>query len=201
MFANTNKGRSKTLTAAATFGFIVAGATYAVASGDAHHSVEGGVLLKDFLWRLLNFSLTVAILVYFVSKPLKNAMASRREGIEQAIKASEDAAEAAQAKYAEYDNKLIQAESEIETIKGSIKEEAELEKERIVAEAKQMAEKIKLDAQKASDNEIAKARLTLQQEAVTMAVSIAEDVLKKAVTKEDQARLVEEYKLKVGELH
>jgi F-type H+-transporting ATPase subunit b len=200
MFADKTKGRNKALTAAATFGLIVAGAGYAMASGEAHHA-DSGVLLKDFLYRVFNFGLMVAILVYFVSKPLKNGLAARREGIAQAIKASEDAEQAAKEKYQEYDAKLTQSESEIDAIKLSIKEEAELEKQRIIAEAKQAAEKIKLDAQKAADNEIAKARLTLQQDAATMAVQIAEDVLKKAVTKEDQARLVDEYKLKVGELH
>ncbi len=200
MFADKIVGRKKALTAAASFGFLAAGASVAIASGDAHH-VDSGVLLKDFMWRVFNFGITAGILVYFVSKPLKNALAGRREGIEAALTASSDAAAAAETKYAEYDAKLTAAESEIETIKGSIKEEAEAEKLRIVAEAREMAEKIKQEAKKTSENEIAKARLELRQEAVTLAVQIAEDVLKKAVTKEDQSRLVEEYKLKVGELH
>lgn len=200
MFIDKIVVSKKSLTVAASFGFLAAGASVAIASGDAHH-VDSGILLKDFLWRVFNFGLTVGILVYFVSKPLKKALAGRREGIDQALKAASEAAEAAEAKYAEYDAKLTQAESEIESIRSSIKEEAESEKKRILAEAYEMAEKIKLEAQNTSDNEVAKARLTLQREAVTMAVNIAEDVLKKAVNKEDQSRLVEEYKLKVGELH
>jgi len=200
MFADKSMGLKKALTAAASFGFLAAGASVAIASGDAHHA-DSSVLLYDFLWRVFNFSIMVGVLVYFVTKPLKNALAARREGIEAALKASSDAAVAAEAKYSEYDTKLTTAESEIEGIKASIKEEAEAEKVRIITEAREMAEKIKQEAQKTSDNEIAKARLELQQEAVSMAVKIAEDVLKKAVNKEDQSRLVEEYKLKVGELH
>lgn len=200
MFADKIVGRKKALTAAASFGFLAAGASVAIASGDAHH-VDSGILLKDFLWRVFNFSITAGILIYFVSKPLKNALAGRREGIESALKASSEAASTAETKFAEYDAKLTAAESEIETIKASIKEEAEAEKLRIIAEAREMADKIKLEAKNTADNEIAKARRELQQEAVTMAVKIAEDVLKKAMTKEDQSRLIEEYKLKVGELH
>jgi len=200
MFADKIKANKKALTVGLTCGFIIAGATIAMASGEGHH-VESGALLKDFLWRVLNFSLTVAILVYFVAKPLKNALAGRREGIAQALKVSEDAANAAEEKYRTYDVKLTQAETEIEDIKAAIKADAEKEKKRIITEATIMAENIKSEAQKASANEIAKARRTLQQDAITMAVAIAEDVLKKAVTKEDQSRLVEEYKLKVGELH
>jgi len=194
----------RTLTAATGVALVVATAGIAFASGEGHeaaHHVDSGVLLKDFLYRVLNFGITVGILVYFVAKPLKNALAGRREGIEQALQASKDAAEAAEGKYAEYDSKLTQAEAEIAGIQQAIKEEAESEKQRIISEAQVMAEKIKAEAQKSADNEVAKARLTLQQEAVTMAVGIAEDILKKAVTKEDQARLVEEYKTKVGELH
>lgn len=200
MFADKIMGRKKALTAAASFGFLAAGASVAIASGDAHH-VDSGILLKDFMWRVFNFGITAGILIYFVSKPLKNALAGRREGIEAALKTSSEVAVAAEAKYAEYDAKLTAAESEIETIKASIKEEAEAEKLRIIAEAHEMAEKIKVEAKNTSDNEIAKARRELQQEAVTMAVKIAEDVLKKAMNKEDQSRLVDEYKLKVGELH
>jgi len=200
MFADKILGNKKALTAAATLVLLGAGASLAFASGEAHH-VEDGVLLKDFLYRVLNFGLMVGLLVYFVSKPLKNALKARRDGIEQDLKLSEDAATAAETKYAEYDVKLTQAETEIDAIKVAIKEEAEKEKKRIIAEAHEMAEKIKVDAEKTAANEIAKARLTLQQDAAAMAVKIAEDVLKKAVNKEDQSRLVEEYKLKVGELH
>lgn len=200
MFADKIVGNKKALIAVASFGLLAAGTSVAIASGDAHH-VDSGILLKDFLWRAFNFSVTVGILVYFVSKPLKKALAGRREAIDQSLKTASKAASDAETKYAEYDAKLTQAESEIEAIRTSIKEEAESEKLRIIAEAHQVAEKIKLEAQKTSDNEVAKARLTLQREAVVMAVSIAEDVLKKSVNKEDQSRLVEEYKLKVGELH
>lgn len=200
MFTDKLLKSKRTLTAAASFGLLVAGAGMAFAAGDAHHA-DSGVLLKDFLYRVFNFSITVGVLVYFVAKPLKNALAGRREGIEQSMKVAAETAEAAEAKYAEYDSKLSKAEAEIAGIQASIKEEAESEKVRIIAEAREMAEKIKKEAQKSADNEVAKARLTLQQEAVSMAVEIAEDILKKAVDKEDQARLVEEYKLKVGELH
>jgi F-type H+-transporting ATPase subunit b len=172
----------------------------ALAAGDAHQ-VESGVLLKDFLYRLLNFGLLVAGLVYFVAKPLKNALASRREGIEQELKDALEAAESAEQRFAEYDAKLTRAEEEIGHIKTDIKKEAEFEKQRILENAEQMAAKIKEDSSKTADNEIAKARLVLQQEAAELAVELASDLLKKNFNREDQARLVEEYKLKVGELH
>ncbi|OQY18085.1 MAG: ATPase [Desulfobacteraceae bacterium 4572_35.1] len=200
MSFNQFSKRKTLLTAATTIGCVAATVAVAYANAEGHH-VDSGVLLKDFLYRLFNFAGTVAILVYFIAKPMKKALAARREGIEAQLKASEAAEQQAQQKYAEYDSKLSLAEGEIAEIKEAIKQEALSEKERIIAEAQEMAQRIRSEAKSTADSEVAKARLTLQQEAATMAVEIAEDILKKAVTKEDQARLVKEYKQKVGELH
>ena len=48
---------------------------------------------------------------------------------------------------------------------------------------------------------VAKARIELREEAARLAVELAEDMLKKQVSADDQKRLVDEYMRKVGELH
>ncbi|MDY0211918.1 MAG: ATP synthase F0 subunit B [Desulfuromonadaceae bacterium] len=178
---------------------LSAGVAFAAADGAQH--VDSGVLLKDFLYRLFNFAILVGGLAYFVAKPLKSALVGRREGIEEELKNAREAAESAEQRFAEYDVKLTRAEEEIEQIKIDIREEAELEKQRIIAEAEKMAAKIKEDSGKTAENEIAKARLVLRQEAAELAVELARNMLKDSFNRDDQARLVEEYKLKVGELH
>ena len=171
------------------------------ASGGGGHEVESGVLLKDFLYRLLNFSIVVAILVYFLRKPLKSALSGRTEEIEKALAEAKKVKEEAEAKFAEYDRKLAAATDEIAEISAAIRREGELEKEKIIASAKEMAIKIEQDAGKAADLEVAKARTELQREAVELAVGVAEELLKKNFTKEDDARLIDEYMQKVGDLH
>lgn len=178
---------------------LSAGVAFAAADGAQH--TESGVLLKDFLYRLLNFAILVGGLAYFVAKPLKNALTNRRAGIEDELKKARAAAEDAEQRFAEYDAKLTRAEEEIEQIKIDIRKEAELEKQRIIAQAEEMAAKIKEDSGKTAEQEIAKARLALRQEAAELAVALARDMLKDSFNRDDQARLVEEYKLKVGELH
>ena len=172
----------------------------AYASGGEHH-VDSGVLLKDFLYRVLNFSIVVAILVYFLTKPLKKGLAGRRENIEKALQEAQKAKEEAEAKFAEYDRKLTQATEEIAEISDAIRREGELEKQKIIENAKSMAKQIETDAEKAAELEVAKARAALQQEAAHLAVGIAEDLLKKSFSKDDDARLIDEYMKKVGELH
>lgn len=169
------------------------------ASGGGH--ADSGVLLKDFLYRVLNFSLVVAILVYFLRKPIKKGLASRREEIEKALAAAKQAKEEAEAKFAEYDRKLAQATEDIAEISDAIRREGELEKQKIIENANQMAIKIKQEAEKAAEMEVAKARKELQREAAQLAVSLAEEQLKKNFTKDDDTRLIDEYMQKVGELH
>jgi F-type H+-transporting ATPase subunit b len=182
--------------------FLAGLATVALASsgGDGHH-VEGGDLLKDFLWRCLSFGVTLGLLVYFVRKPIRQGLAGRREGIEKTLREAEAAKAEAEAKFAEYDRKLSKAAVEIEEIQISLRREGELERERTLANAREMAEKIKKEAEKSAANEIAKARAELRQEAARIAIAMAEDLLKKNFTSDDQNRLVSEYLQKVGELH
>lgn len=188
--------KHKTLTAAMLM--LVLSCSVAVA---ADYPVDSGVLLKDFLYRLLNFSIVVAILVYFLKKPIRNALSGRRDDIEKALAEAKKAKEEAEAKFAEYDKKLAQATQEIANISASIRKEAEREKQKIIDNAREQAAKIEQDAEKAAALEVAKARLSLQREAVQLAVGVAEDLLKKNFTKDDDSRLIDEYMQKVGELH
>ncbi|MCF6178050.1 MAG: ATP synthase F0 subunit B [Geopsychrobacter sp.] len=177
---------------------LLTGLVYA--SGGEHH-VESGVLLKDFLYRVFNFAIVIGILVYFLTKPLKKGLAGRSNDIEKALAEAEQIKLDAEAKFAEYDKKLATANAEIAEISAAIKREGVLEKEKIIVSAKQMAIKIEQDAEKAAALEVAKARRELQSEAVRLAVELAEELLKKNFTGEDDTRLIDEYMQKVGELH
>ena len=177
---------------------LIGGISFASGGG---HEVASGVLLKDFLYRLFNFAIVIAILVYFLAKPIKRALAGRREEIEKTLAEAKRIKEEAEAKFAEYDLKLARATEEIAEISDSIRREGEREKINIIESAKQMAIKIEQDAENAAELEVAKARTELQHEAVQLAVGIAEELLKKNFTKDDDARLIDEYMQKVGELH
>ena len=189
-----------TVVAAATI-LLLAAASVALASGGGEETASSAVLLKDFLYRCFDFAVTFGLLAYFVTKPLRRGLAGRREGIEKALRDAETAKAEAEARFTEYDAKLAKAEAEIGDIYAAIKREGELERERILANAREMAEKIAQEAQKTASNEVVKARAELRREATGMAIEIAEELLRKNVTGEDQKRLVNEYMQKVGELH
>lgn len=176
-------------------------AAVALAAGGDGHQVDSGVLLKDFLYRTFNFVLMVGLLAYFVAKPLRRGLAGRREGIEKSLQQAETARVDAEAKFAEYDSKLTRAEAEIQGIYQEIRREGELEREKILANAREMVEKVKQEAERTAAREVARARAELRQEAAHLAVELAENLLKQNITAGDQSRLVDEYVRKVGELH
>jgi F-type H+-transporting ATPase subunit b len=175
---------------------------FAAEGGEGVHASHAALQMKDFGWRVLNFAMLAAMLIWGMKKAnVKGLLANRQAGIEKALKEAVQAREAAEKKYAEYSEKLAKATKEIDEIYASIKKEGELEKERIIAEAKVSALKIKEQAEQTAAREVLKARAELRGEAARLAVQLAEQNLKEKVGSDDQNRLVGEYLTKVVELH
>jgi len=131
---------------------------------------------------------------------LVHHMGLEHEGHE-AAKRNIAAWEAAEAKHLEYSEKLAKATEEIAGITDSIRREGELERDKIIAAAKELAVNVEQEAENKAAGVVAKARTELREEAASLAVELAEDMLKKQVSAEDQNRLVDEYMQKVGEIH
>jgi len=179
---------------------LLAGIAAASGGGGEHHA-DSGAVAKDFIYRCVNFALMAGLLAYLLTKPIRNGLAGRREGIEKALRDAQLARAEAEEKFAEYDAKLTKAAAEIEEMSLTIRRESEQERDRILANAREMAEKIKLEAEKAADNEVARARAELRSEASRLAIALAEELLRNNISGDDQQRLVNEYMSKVGELH
>ncbi len=200
MFKTTSRNKSLILAAGVLVLLLVPAIALASGGGGEHH-VDSGVLIKDFAYRCFNFALMVGLLVYFVRKPLRNGLRSRREEIEKTLADAEEAKLAAEAKYREYSEKLEKATEEIAEISAAIRREGELERNKILEHAKEMAGKIVEEADAKAANAVAKAKAELREEAAHLAVELAEEQIKKDFGADDQQRLVSEYMQKVGELH
>jgi F-type H+-transporting ATPase subunit b len=171
----------------------------ALASGGGH--ADSGAVLKDFLYRCFNFALMVGLLAYFVTKPVRKGLKGRSEEIAKTLAEAQAAKDAAEARHREYSEKLAKATEEIASITAAIRREGELERDKILVSAKELAAKIEQEADNRVAGVVAKARVELREEAVRLAVDLAEELLKKQVSGDDQKRLVDEYMQKVGELH
>jgi F-type H+-transporting ATPase subunit b len=181
-------------------GLAVAG--FASEGGEGAQHVDSAKQMKDFMWRVLDFSALLAIIVWALKKAnVKGSLAARQQAIDKALKEAAEAKAAAEMKFAEYSAKLAAANKEIDEIYAAIRTEGEAEKARIIAEAKLSAAKISEQAQQAADQEVLKARTELRKEAARLAVQLAEENITEKIRKDDQDRLVGEYLTKVVELH
>ncbi|TSK07263.1 MAG: ATP synthase F0 subunit B [Geobacter sp.] len=175
---------------------------FAQEAAEGGHHANTGAQMKDFMWRCIDFAALVAIAVWALKKAdVKGTLAARREGIEKTLKEAVEAKEAAEKKFAEYSTRLDEANKEIEVISANMKREGELEKERIIAEAKEAAARIKAQAEAAAEQEVLKAKDELRAEAARLAVELAEQKIKQNIAKGDQDKLVGDYISKVVTLH
>lgn len=175
---------------------------FAQEAAEGGHHADTGAQMKDFMWRCIDFAALVAIAVWALKKAdVKGTLAARREGIEKTLKEAVEAKEAAEKKFAEYSTRLDEANKEIEVISANMKREGELEKERIIAEAKEAAARIKAQAEAAAEQEVLKAKDELRAEAARLAVELAEQKIKQNIAKGDQDKLVGDYISKVVTLH
>lgn len=179
---------------------VFAAVALASGGGEGGHA-DSGALIKDFIYRVIDFALVFGVVIYFVRKPFKNGLANRSKTIEAALAEAKRVKDEAEAKFAEYDRKLAKADQEVDALAKTIKEEALLERDRILAEANALATRIREEAGRTADQEIARARTLLQKEAAATALRLAEELLEKNLSKDDQARLIDDYVQKVGEIH
>jgi len=154
-------------------------------------------LLKDLLWRVVNFAILLWILIKATGKPIKNYFANRRESLVRAIDEARKAKEAAERLFREYEEKLARLDDEIKELESRIKADAEAEKQRILSEAERFVEKVKHQAEQMADQEVVMAKRRLKDEAAKLAMEAAEVMIKENISAADQHKMVENYLEKV----
>ena len=156
--------------------------------------------LEDLGWRIANFFVVVIILHIAVSQKAIDFFSNRKTAIKESLEDATKAKEEAEKRYAEVTDKLAMAKKEISDIHKSFREEGEKGRDILVEKAKKEAEKIRIQAETTADQEVRKAKIALRSEAVDLAAEMAENTLKKNMTKDDLARISEEYIKKTSQL-
>jgi F-type H+-transporting ATPase subunit b len=174
----------------------------AAESGHGEAAAEGGhgissAKIWDLVWRTLNFAVLFILLFVLLRKPASQFFANRRETIAQTLEDFEKKQKAAEARMKELEASLADLTKERATIMAEYVRDGEAEKEKIVAHAHEMAERIKKQAEVTIGNEIKAAKTELTNEVAEMSAAMAEDLIRKSITSQDQERLVEEYLSKV----
>jgi len=154
--------------------------------------VEKEYGFKDWLWQIVNFAIFALILVVFLRKPLKTYLQQRKELIEKSIREAQEAKELAQKALAEVEERLKLKDKEVEDIITSARSSGEREKERLIQEGERLKVKILKQTKINIDYEVRRAKEAIKAEAVEAAMEIAEEKIKKRLTKDDQEKLLTE---------
>ncbi len=154
--------------------------------------------LKDLGFRVMNFIVLLIILVKFGAKPIAESLGSRRQQIRDEIEDLEAKKVKAEQDYKEFSLKLESVEKDVDTIVEKAVAQAEVEKARILEAAEQSAADIKRSAESAITNEITAAKRDLKVSVTEQAAVMAEELIIKNLTADDQVKIVEDYLDKVG---
>ena len=180
------------------FVLVISSSLAGASGGEGGHDKKQWI---DFAWKTFDFIVLVGFLVWLLKDKIKKFFVDRRGEIKEKMEITMLQKEEAQKKFRAYSEKIDKASGEIDGIFEMIKEQGVAEKQKIIADAEKAAQKIKEDTRARLEQEMKKASDQLQAEAVELSVQMAEEILKRNITAQDNESMVRQYMEKVVSKH
>jgi len=145
-----------------------------------------------------NFCILLGVLKFVLYDPLKKAIGERQDKISDQLDEADSLNARAKMLKEEYDEKLTQARKDaVDQYQKIIKEAERIKQERMDA-LKDDLSRLKDKAHREIDFEKARTADTLRTEAGSLAVEMAEKLLKECLPQDVRKKLVEDFTSKVG---
>lgn len=148
---------------------------------------------RDALWQTGNFIILIAILVYFLRKPVVNYLSRRSQKIKQDLSLARRERREARSKLEDISGRLSRLDEELSSMKKGFLQEAQRERKRVLSEAKKEAEELLEATHQKIQSEVKLARRRLQEYIARLSVEEAERMLKGTLTDKDQEALIRRY--------
>lgn len=178
--------------------FVLAASIAAASGGGAPAGEHEPSLFKAYLWPVVNFLALVVLVIFMMKKmDIKGYFRKRTELIEQTLKEAKEAKALAEKALAEVEERLKVKDKEIAEIVAYARQSGEGEKARLVAEGEDMQAKILEQTKNNIDYEVKRAKEAIKEEAVVIAMELAEKKIREKMTKDEQIRLLEESLAKI----
>jgi F-type H+-transporting ATPase subunit b len=149
-------------------------------------------------FQLINFAVLAGILGWFGGRAINKALLARHQQLKADLVSASEARAVAEKRAAEQEKRLNTLETEIEAIRAGIKQEAEAEKQRLIATAEERAKRIGDETKFLLDQQVREAEATLKREVAEAAVKIAESLVIRSLNSGDQQRLVDTFVADAG---
>ena len=144
-----------------------------------------------FIWTILTFLILFFVLSKFAWRPLLAALESREKTIRSSLEDAEKAKQELERLNTESEAIISEARSEAQSIRVEAKSAAEKIKADIMAQAGEDAKKLRDENEKQIQVEKDRAINEIRQEVVGLTLTVAERVIRKNLSKEDNQKLIE----------
>lgn len=161
-------------------------------AGEAEGEKHGSGAL-DMIARLVNFAILAGSLGYLLKSPIATYLRDRDAQIRTDLVEAAKMKQSAAAQIDEIDRKMKALPSELEALRAQGAQEIASEEERIRAAAAAERDRLLEQARRDIDLQVKIAERDLVSHAATLAVGVATERIKNAITDEDQKRLVDRY--------
>jgi F-type H+-transporting ATPase subunit b len=142
---------------------------------------------------LINTAIVYWLIYHFGKKPLKEALTRRKSNLLRGIEEASALRDEARRRLSEYEEKLARIDHELESMRQEMREAAETERTRALAEARAKGERLEREARVTVELELKQARDELMAEAVRRAVVEARQLMQREILPTDQLRLLNDY--------
>jgi F0F1-type ATP synthase membrane subunit b/b' len=150
---------------------------------------EGG--LHPGIPKAINLAIFITVLYLLLRKPAREFFARRFASVREMLEKAAREKKEAEAKMAEIDARLNHLDAEVAGIKAQAEREAAAERARMETEAKKDIERIRLSAQREIESAKQVAMADLRDFAAVKAVDLAEQMIRRELTPEDDAKLLQ----------
>ena len=145
-----------------------------------------------FIWTILTFLLLLMVLAKFAWKPLLEMLDERQKSIDDSLLSAEKARLELAGINKESEAILSKSRTQAQTIVADAKSAADKLKEDIVSKAKEEADGQLKKAKNQISVEKDRALLEIRQEVVELSITVAEKIIKKNLSKDDNASIIED---------
>jgi F0F1-type ATP synthase membrane subunit b/b' len=149
-------------------------------------------------WKFLNLFLFLGVLFYFLRRPLSESLVARRESIRRELMRAREERDAALVKLEEVEARLSRLDAEVEAVRAQSQREAADEKERIARATEEEMRKLREQAQREIESAGKVARQELRRYAAEQSALLAEELIRRDMRAEDDARLMKDYVEELG---
>lgn len=138
---------------------------------------------------LVNVSILVGILFYYLRKPIADFVASRHVSIRDQVKSVSDDLRNAQSKYEEFSSRIKALDVEVRALREQGKQESEQMKTRLLTDARRVSSAIVADSRTSAEQGFKDLQGDLRKELGEKVVIRAEKLIRDKLTTDEKSRI------------